>query len=121
MRCPAISRSPKGDVHWWTWAGSATNRTLHASLPGLVDRRQRVGDHAVRLFSDMSFSAVKKALTGTLTEKPPEVNDSAVEGLKFASALPDSLARATVAERLADLWGMREVLREPRSYIHDAD
>jgi len=115
----AISRSSKGDVHWWTWAGSATNRTLHASLSNLVDRRQRVSDHAVRLFSDLSFSEVKKALADPLTEKLPEVNDSAVEGLKFASALPDSLARATVAERLADFPGMREVIGEPRTFIQD--
>lgn len=115
----AISRSSKGDVHWWTWAGSATNRTLHASLSSLVDRRQRVSDHAVRLFFDLSFSEIKEALTDPLTEKLPEVNDSAVEGLKFASALPDSLARATVAERLADFPGMREVIGEPRTFIQD--
>ncbi|MFJ8967064.1 DEAD/DEAH box helicase [Lentzea sp. NPDC102401] len=114
-----ISRSPNGDLHWWTWAGSAANRTLHASVPGLVDRRQRVGDNAVRLFSGMSFSDVKNALTGPLREELPEVSESAVEGLKFASALPDDLARATVAERLADFSSMRAVLQEPRTFIQD--
>jgi ATP-dependent Lhr-like helicase len=116
-----ISRSPKGEMHWWTWAGSAANRTLHASLPGLVDRRQRAGDHSIRLYSDMSFGDVKNALTGQPEEKMPEVNDSAVGGLKFASALPDELARATVAERLADFSSMRAVLRESRTFVQDDD
>lgn len=80
---------------------------------GLANRRQRVGDHAVRLYLNMSLSDVKNALTGQLAEKLPEVNDSAVEGLKFASVLPDELARATVAERLADYSSMRAVLHEP--------
>lgn len=114
-----ISRSPKGEMLWWTWAGSAANRTLHASLPDLVDQRQRVGDHSIRLYPDMSFGDVKDALTGQLTEKMPEVNNSAVEGLKFASALPDELARATVAERLADFSSMRAVLGEPRTFVQD--
>ncbi|MGI8814393.1 MAG: hypothetical protein ACR2G2_03630 [Pseudonocardia sp.] len=27
-----LRRGPNGEVHWWTWAGAAANRTLYASL-----------------------------------------------------------------------------------------
>lgn len=67
----------------------------------------------------MSFGDIRDALSGPLPERRPEVNDSAVEGLKFGSALPDEFARATVAERLADFPSMRMVLRESRSFVQD--
>jgi ATP-dependent Lhr-like helicase len=115
-----ISRSSSGEIHWWTWAGSAANRTLHASLPTVVDRRQRIGDQAIRLFSDMSVTDIKTALAKPIEGRVAEVNDNAVAGLKFASALPEDLARATVAERLVDKSGMQEVLLESRSFIGNA-
>jgi hypothetical protein len=62
----------------------------------------------------------KNTLRNPLEEKLPEVNDSVVEGLKFASALADDLAHSTVAERLADFPAIREVLTEPRTFVrHD--
>ncbi|WNV90385.1 DEAD/DEAH box helicase [Umezawaea sp. Da 62-37] len=115
-----ISRSSNGEIHWWTWAGSAANRTLHASLTTVVDRRQRIGDQAVRLFSDMSVTDIKTELSKPTEGRVPEVNDNAIAGLKFASALPEDLARETVAERLVDKSGMQEVLLESRSFIDNA-
>jgi ATP-dependent Lhr-like helicase len=38
-----LLRSADGDMHWWTWAGAAANRTLQASLE-VVDPKQRLGD-----------------------------------------------------------------------------
>ena len=43
----------------------------------------------------------------------PEVNDRAVAGLKFSTALPERLAVATLAARLADLDGAAAMLAEP--------
>jgi ATP-dependent Lhr-like helicase len=111
-----VSRSANGDLHWWTWAGTMANRTLHASLPAVVDRRQRVGDWAVRLHSAMSFAEVSAALREPSKSQLPEVNHSGVQGLKFSSALPADLAHATVAERLVDTSGFTQVLTEPRHF-----
>ncbi|MBP2334561.1 ATP-dependent Lhr-like helicase [Saccharothrix coeruleofusca] len=115
-----VVRSPNGDLHWWTWAGAATNRTLHASLPGVVDRRQRIDDRAVRLFPDLKHKEITSALAGPVEIRLPEVNDSAVAGLKFAAALPEPLARATVAERLVDHDGVRHVLTEQRRHVRES-
>jgi ATP-dependent Lhr-like helicase len=51
-----LRRSGDGDVHWWTWAGSAVNRTLRATLGELVDPRQRIGDKVLRLRHDSDLS-----------------------------------------------------------------
>lgn len=48
----------------------------------------------------------------------PDVDHRAVSGLKFSAALPQRLAVATAAARLADFEGARAVLAEPvRSHI----
>ncbi|WP_123977643.1 hypothetical protein [Streptomyces sp. Ag109_O5-1] len=43
----------------------------------------------------------------------PDVDRRAVRGLKFSAALPERLAVATVAARLADFEGACSVLGEP--------
>ncbi|MFD2353726.1 hypothetical protein ACFSTC_37415 [Nonomuraea ferruginea] len=43
----------------------------------------------------------------------PDVDRRAVNGLKFSAVLPERLAVATVAARLADFDGARAVLVEP--------
>ncbi|MEV8631936.1 hypothetical protein AB0395_09785 [Streptosporangium sp. NPDC051023] len=42
-----------------------------------------------------------------------EVDEKALHGLKFSAALPERLAVATLATRLADLDGAAAVLGEP--------
>ncbi|MFF5406421.1 hypothetical protein ACFY8K_25790 [Streptomyces misionensis] len=42
-----------------------------------------------------------------------------VRGLTFSAALPERLAVATVAARLADFESARVVLEEPVRYQHD--
>jgi ATP-dependent Lhr-like helicase len=48
----------------------------------------------------------------------PDVNEEALVGLKFTDALPERLATATLASRLADLDGVAKVLAEPTRVIH---
>jgi ATP-dependent Lhr-like helicase len=108
------------DVRWWTWAGFRANAVLSATLAGLTDERQRFGDEWVRLRPDLtpdmwqagtSDAAVRLCL--------PDVDERALKGLKFAEALPERLAMATLAARLADLDGAAQVLGEPVRFLVD--
>lgn len=109
-----LQESPDGDVHWWTWAGTAANRTLAASLPDLVDPAQRIGDSVLRLHHRTDAREAISALGDAPRElRPPTVNAHAVNGLKFSAALPPALAQATVEERLADAQGAGLVIDEP--------
>lgn len=113
-----IQRTSNGDTRWWTWAGSSANRTLQASLPGIIDPSQRISDQSLRLQTELGCEQISAALREcTLTS--PAVNPAAVQGLKFSAALPDNLARLTVAERLADKAAAAAVLTEPRRYLLD--
>ncbi|WP_405139940.1 DEAD/DEAH box helicase [Sphaerisporangium sp. NBC_01403] len=109
-----ITRDVTGDVRWWTWAGSRVNATLAATLSEITDIGQRAEEDSVRLRANLTPEEWRKATAGA-TERLclPDVDPKALAGLKFGAALPERLAVATLAARLADLEGAREVLEEP--------
>lgn len=101
---------------WWTWAGTAANRTLQASLPGLVDPRQRIDEKSVRLLPGVTVQELTSALTAVEWCDPP-VDANALRGLKFSSALPQQLARHTLAARIGDIASARAVAAEQRAFV----
>ncbi|QSY50689.1 MULTISPECIES: DEAD/DEAH box helicase [Streptomyces] len=112
-----------GDVRWWTWAGYRANATLAATLPSIADPVQRPTDCCVRLREDLTSQAWRKAHAGAEGGSAlllPDVDRRAVQGLKFSSALPQRLATATVAARLADFEGAHAVLVEPVHFDLDS-
>ncbi|WP_433248682.1 hypothetical protein [Actinomadura nitritigenes] len=112
-----ICRGPSGDLRWWTWAGNRANATLKATLGGLADPAQRVGESHLRLRDDLrpeSWRGVATSLADHLVL--PEVDDRALHGLKFSTALPRHLAEATLSERLADLEHAALALTEPHRF-----
>ncbi|GAA4479495.1 DEAD/DEAH box helicase [Rhodococcus olei] len=111
-----ISRDGRDDWRWWTWAGAKANRTLAAWASDLVPARQRVGAESLRLHSDLSVEEIRHGLaalrTHTGDQPHPLVDRNALKGLKFAAALPESLARRTLAARTVDVRAAAAVLRE---------
>ncbi|WP_205673299.1 DEAD/DEAH box helicase [Amycolatopsis nivea] len=106
------------DVRWWTWAGFRANATLAATLGHLADEKQRFDDVSVRLRSDMDRDMWRAAVADTVQPLClPEIDDRALEGLKFGEALPHWLAIATLAARLADLNAAAKMLREPARFV----
>ncbi|RJQ78836.1 DEAD/DEAH box helicase [Pseudonocardiaceae bacterium YIM PH 21723] len=106
------------DLRWWTWAGFRANATLASSLGAFADERQSFDDSSVRLRSDLSRDDWAVAI-GELRERLtlPVIDDRALAGLKFSAALPQELATATLAERLADIDGARVVIEEPIRFV----
>lgn len=110
-----VTREGDG-VRWWTWAGYRANATLAATLSTVTDPVQRPTDLSVRLREDVTAQAWAQARDSVRSEGPlvlPDVDPRAVRGLKFSAVLPERLAVATVAARLADFDGARRVLDEP--------
>ncbi|MEH1014263.1 DEAD/DEAH box helicase [Micromonospora sp. CPCC 206060] len=114
-----IVRDGEGDLRWWTWAGYRANATLTATLGSLADPTQRPDDAVIRLRHDLDR---KTWLFGTAHAAEqlclPEISDKALAGLKFSAALPEHLARATLAARLADVDSAALVLAEPSRFVH---
>ncbi|MFE5993770.1 DEAD/DEAH box helicase [Streptomyces sp. NPDC056453] len=106
------------DLRWWTWAGHRTNVTLAATLAGIADPLQRGNDLYVRLRSDLTPQMWKEA-TADAPDRLclPEVDPRALNGLKFSAALPQRLAEATLAARLAALDHAAQTLAEPVRFV----
>ncbi len=106
------------DVRWWTWAGYRANATLVATLSGLTDSKQRFDDDVIRLRADLT-PAMWKAGTADAAQRLclPEIDERALKGLKFTEALPERLAIATLAARLADLDSATHVLAELTRFV----
>ncbi|MEV0913404.1 DEAD/DEAH box helicase [Streptomyces sp. NPDC049967] len=102
------------NVRWWTWAGSKANATLAASLGPAADPLQRPTDAYVRLREDITPQEWKQAKSDAVEQLClPSVDPRALNGLKFSMALPQRLAEATLAARVADLGGAAEAVRQP--------
>ncbi|GHE51335.1 DEAD/DEAH box helicase [Streptomyces vinaceus] len=110
------------DVRWWTWAGYRTNATLGATLSTAADPLQRPTDCYLRLREDLTpdtWEAARNSACSSAALVLPDVDQRAVHGLKFAAALPNRLATATLASRLADFEGARETLAESVRFSSD--
>ena len=105
------------DVRWWTWAGYRANATLAATLSHLTDSVQRFDDASLRMRGDLTLQ-MWKAGTADASERLclPDVDERALAGLKFSEALPERLATATLAARMADLDAAVRVLAEPSRF-----
>ncbi|MGA4544424.1 DEAD/DEAH box helicase [Uniformispora flossi] len=117
-----IVRSPNGDVRWWTWAGFRVNATLATTLSAVTDPSQRFTDNYLRLRSDVSPAAWRGAVQDAAERLcQPDVDRKALAGLKFSTALPERLAVATLAARLASFEAAEAVLREPQRFVSLAE
>ncbi len=101
---------------WWTWAGTAANRSLQASLTSIVDPRQRIDEKSIRLLPDVTVAEFSEAVA-SIEWRDPLVDANALRGLKFSSALPEELAKHTLGARLGDLTHASETVAESRSLL----
>ncbi|MFE9187778.1 hypothetical protein ACFYMB_31100 [Micromonospora haikouensis] len=83
-----------------------------------MDPIQRFDDCQIRLRENLT-PATWRELTVDAGQRIclPEVNEKAVEGLKFSAALPPRLTTATLAARLADTTGAARVLEERTRFV----
>jgi ATP-dependent Lhr-like helicase len=76
-----------------------------------VTSRLRFDDQYIRLREDLTSAASRQLTADAATPLClPEVSKKALDGLKFSAALPERLAMATLAARLADLTAARRIL-----------
>ena len=106
-------------TRWWTWAGYRANAMLAAAAPTVVDPLQRPNDFAIRLRPDLTTTIWHAAMKTLIPERLPlpSIDPRAATGLKFSALLPDQLAEATVASRLADPATAHAVLAEPSRWV----
>ncbi len=84
----------------------------------MVDSVQRFDDSQIRLRGDLTRDEWQFLIADAGQRLClPEVNKKALDGLKFSEALPERLALATLASRLAGLDGATAVLMQPTRFV----
>lgn len=97
-----LLRESDGTERLWTFAGGDVNVWIAIGLEDLADKVVP-GDLSIRLASDANPAAVGsalKALVPNTLELSDRVAQGAIDRLKFAEALPESLARRVVERRM---------------------
>lgn len=103
-------RAPLDEL--WTWAGTRANTSIVAALAeqGVPARADAYSVRAESL--DVDRLRLAAQLLGDVDPPAPTIEQKAMEGLKFSSALPEHLAVATIAERTTDPLRAAAVLRQ---------
>jgi len=101
---------------WRTWAGTAANRTLQASLPWVIDPRQRIDEKSVRLLPGVTVQEFSADLAAA-EWADPDVDANALRGIKFSAALPEELAKHTLGARIGDRLAASRVRAEQRTIL----
>jgi ATP-dependent Lhr-like helicase len=109
--------------HWWTFAGGKANAGLAHGLSKTLSGRVSWDNFAVRMPAGPKGEEVEaaiQALRGAAKEGVvADVDEEALQGLKFAGCLPPGLAAAVVRARLADPAGVADVLDNPVRTVVD--
>jgi ATP-dependent Lhr-like helicase len=112
-----LLRRPDAAVEWWTFAGTRANATLAGELSRLGAGRVDHDALAITIHGAAQLATVERAVRELASRDPsaisPEIEEAALEGLKFAACLPRELAVATLASRLQDVPAIRDVLSQP--------
>jgi len=88
----------------WSMAGLRAHETLAAALPAEFEARST--NESMRFATIFDIAGLREAVLDNVV---PFIAPEAVEGLKFSSALPVALARATLGERFVDRVNAAEV------------
>jgi ATP-dependent helicase Lhr and Lhr-like helicase len=112
-----VLRDARQQLYWWTFAGYRANATLTSTLRAVTDPIQPYDDYRIRLRDNVTPAEWRALLATARTQLTlPDPSPKALAGLKFNAALPDRLATATLAARLADLDSALTVLAEPTRF-----
>lgn len=105
-----------GGIEWWTFAGRRANAALAAQLEIETAASVRATDHYLTVAPSATAEAVEAAIVKVGTLDPqrllPEVNQEAVEALKFSECLPPTLGAAMLQSRSQDVAAVAAVQAE---------
>jgi ATP-dependent Lhr-like helicase len=118
-----LCRPPAG-AEWWTFAGTRANATLAGELLRRCGGRIDQDALAITVEGAEGTTAVEQAVRrlaeADASALEPQVEETALGGLKFSGCLPEELALATLKSRLRDEPATRAVLTQPTQVVSGA-
>ena len=110
-----------GEVEWWTFGGIRANAAIARQLSQAAHCRVDHDSFPLSFESSAKLQDAEEAIRGIGQQDAesmcPEIDDSAIDGLKFSECLPHELAVEILERRLQDLNAVRHVLAEPVRFV----
>jgi ATP-dependent Lhr-like helicase len=116
LRCTQAPDGVATDVEWWTFAGSKANAALRTALQRNLDVPLDADACSLLFAHPMPIEDVRQAIA-TLASMPdtdlaPDVDPTAIDGLKFSQCIPTSMAADLLGRRMTDLPAVAATLAE---------
>lgn len=110
-----------GAVQWWTFGGHRANATLANELTRICGHKVSHDSFFLEFPVDHKMQDTEIAINELREQAPadmlPEVDEAAIDGLKFSECLPLELALEMLSHRLQDTESTAYVLREPTVHV----
>lgn len=117
----AIVALPDEAARWWNFAGTGANATLANPLAQLLHSRVDHDSFGLGFESPLMASDIERAVAQLrdqdVSQMQPDVDQRAIDGLKFSECLPPNTALHTLRCRLRDPAGAGAVLTQPLRVI----
>ena len=114
-------QSGDGAVQWWTFGGNHANATLANELTRICGRKVSHDSFVLEFASDHKMQDVENAINELRERVPaemlPDVDEAAIDGLKFSECLPLELALEMLSRRLQDTAATSHVFHESVRHI----
>ena len=109
-------QSGAGETEWWTFGGIRANASIARQLSQAAHCRVDHDSFTLSFESSANLQDVEDAIRVVVQQDAasmyPEIDDSAIDGLKFSECLPNDLAIEMLERRLQDTEATRHVLQE---------
>jgi ATP-dependent helicase Lhr and Lhr-like helicase len=111
----AVVTDSTGSTRWWTFAGSHANATIAAGLGAVIGSRLQHDSFSVGLGQGLAPTKIEhsiaKVRSRDLRIVHSEVNEQAIDDLKFSECLPREVALGMLRERLTDCGALDRLVK----------
>jgi ATP-dependent Lhr-like helicase len=105
-----------GAVQWWTFGGSRANATLANELKRICGRKAAYDSFVLEFPANHKLQDAQNAISELRGRVPaemlPEVDENAIDGLKFSQCLPKAHAIEMLGRRLQDIDAIQQILSQ---------
>lgn len=117
----AVVLETDGKIQWWTFAGQAANATLIPALAAETKSQLTADSLSLMFEAGIPVDAIRRGIdrlrTIPVEDLVPDVDEAAIEGLKFSACLPPLLAQIVLQARLRDSDSISTLLREAVRFV----
>ena len=117
----AVVAGPDSGMTWWTFAGQKANATLAPALAAIMQVPTTSDSLSIEFGRPPPSDTVQHAVEELRSRDPatllPEVNDEALEAMKFSECLPRSLAFHVLGMRRRDPLAVGHLFGRPVRFV----